>query len=470
MITSSEKVTIAEIVPVIQGKVISGNPEMVISSFSTDTRTLKKGDFFIPLKGEKYDGHRFITQAITGGALGTLVSEEYILANKNEKDSFLKDSFTVVEVKDTLDTLQKLALYYRKKFKPFVIAITGSNGKTTTKELLGSILRKFAPTLVNYANWNNQIGLSLTLLQLVPVYRYCVLEMGTNHPGEIAQLSRIAQPEMVIFTNIGKAHLEFLKTTQDVFKEKMSVLDYLPGDGEIIYNADDLLLGNLPSGFRKTGFGIDRKTDFQASGVREENGKNLFFLHFAERKIPVSLPILGRFNVYNALAAIAAASRKGVNLELIIPALENFTPLPGRMNIIRLSPGTVLVNDCYNANPDSMRAAINWFLAAYPEEEKILVLGDMLELGKKSKEEHFALGEMIASLPVKKVLLFGKEIQFLAEALKRNTQIETIIFADKNQLAEEIKKILKPKGAILFKASRAMQLEEVVRQLLTDDR
>lgn len=465
MITSLEKVTIAEIVPVIEGKVISGNPERVINNFSTDTRTLKQGDFFIPLKGEKYDGHQFISQAITCGALGTLITEEYISSNRNQEYSFPKDDFTVVEVEDTLDTLQKLALYYRKKFNPFVIAITGSNGKTTTKELLGSILQKFAPTLVNYANWNNQIGLPLTLLQLVPAHRYCVLEMGTNHPGEIAQLSRIAQPEMVIFTNIGKVHLEFFATTQGVFKEKMSVLDYLPGDGEVIYNADDLLLGNFPYRFRKTGFGINQKTDFQASGVREENGKNIFFLHFADRKIPVSLPILGKFNVYNAMAAIAASSRKGVNLEMIIPALENFTPLPGRMNIIRLSHGTVLVNDCYNANPDSMRASINWFLAAYPGEEKILVLGDMLELGKKSKEEHFALGEMIASIPVKKVLLYGKEIQFLAEALNKNTQIETSIFSDKNQLAKEIEKILKLGEAIFFKASRAMKLEEVIQKI-----
>ncbi len=465
MISSSDKVTIAEIVPVIKGKIVSGNPEQVISSFSTDTRTLKKGDFYLPLKGDKYDGHEFIAEAITGGASGTLVSDEYLALNKNAKVRFPEDGFTAVQVKDTLDTLQQIALYYRKRFNPAVIALTGSNGKTTTKELLGSILRESALTLVNYANWNNQIGLPLTLLQLVAAHRYCVLEMGTNHPGEIAQLAGIAQPGMVIFTNIGKAHLEFFGTLQGIFKEKTSVLDYLPADGEIIYNADDPLLANLPGGFRKTGFGIERKTDFQASGIREDNGKNIFFLHFDDKKIPVSMPVLGRFNVYNALAAIAAASRKGVEVGKVIPVLEKFTPLPGRMNIIRHAQGTVLVNDCYNANPDSMRASINWFLSAYPGEEKILVLGDMLELGKQSKEEHFALGEMVAALPVKKVLLYGKEIQFLAEALKKNSRIETVIFTDKNRLAGEIKEILKPTEAILFKASRAIKLEEVVNEI-----
>lgn len=459
------KVTISEILPAIKGKVISGNPEKTIDSFSTDTRALKKGDFFIPLKGEKYDGHQFIAQAITRGASGTFIAKK-----ETKKQSFLKDDLVVIEVEDTLDTLQNLALYYRKKFNPFVIVITGSNGKTTTKELLGNILNKFFPTLVNYASWNNQIGLPLTLLQLEPVHRYCVLEMGTNHPGEIASLSRIAQPQMVIFTNIGRTHLEFFGTTEGVFKEKISVLEFLPPDGEVIYNADDRLLGSFSFPFKKTGFGIEQKTDFQANEISEENGKTNFLLHYAKEKIPVSLPLLGKFNVYNTLAAIAASFSKNADLEKIIQTLESFTPLPGRMNVLRLSNGAILIDDTYNANPDSMRQALAWFFDTYSGEEKIIVLGDMLELGGVSEKEHYTLGEYIAHLPVEVILLYGKEILSLAKAIKDNSSKTVLLFEEKKKLTEKLRNYLKTKPVIFFKASRAMKLEEVVDTLIQTDK
>lgn len=463
VITSLGKVTVAEILQPTKGKIISGNPEQMITNFSTDTRTIKNGDFFIPLQGEKYDGHRFIQEAIKQGAGGTFIAK-----NKAERGILTQGFFTVIEVENTLDTLQNLAYYFRKKINPYVIAITGSNGKTTTKELLGNILRKSAPTLVSYANRNNQIGLSLTLLQLEPAHRYCVLEMGTNHPGEIAALSKIAQPEMVIFTNIGKTHLQFFGSVENVFKEKISVLNFLSSDGEVIYNADDQFFSNFVFSFKKTGYGIEKKTDFRASEMKEVNGKNQFFLHRGAGKVRVSLQISGKFNIYNALAATAAAWQKGVNLETIIRGLENFLPLPGRMNIIPLSKGTILIDDSYNANPSSMRQTINWFVSTYPDKEKILLLGDMLELGEESKKEHYALGEYIAALPVKIVFLYGEEIIFLAEALRKHSADQVFVFPEKKKLIEKIKDYLSPKTVILFKASRAMKLEEVVESLIRE--
>lgn len=465
MITSLGKVTIEEILPVIKGKIISGNPGQIITSFSTDTRTLKRGDFFIPLKGEKYDGHQFIPEAIAHGAYGTFVAK-----NKFNRQSLPKDNFVVIEIEDTLDALQTLALYYRKKFNPFLIAITGSNGKTTTKELLGNILKRFSPTLVNYANWNNQIGLPLTLLQLEPIHRYCVVEMGTNHPGEISQLSRIAQPEMVIFTNIGRTHLEFFGSIEGVFKEKISVLDFLPPGGEVVYNADDRLLVSYLFPFKKTTFSIEKKSDFQATEIKEENGKNEFFLNFVGEKNLVSLSLLGRFNVYNALAAAAASWRKGVNLETIIQGLENFTPLLGRMNVISLPNKTILVDDSYNANPDSMRMTLSWFFNTYPGKGKILVLGDMLELGEESEKEHYTLGEYIATLPVRTIFLYGEKILFLAKAIKEKSSQTVFVFQDKKKLVEKLKNYLRVKPVIFFKASRAMKLEEVVERLIQTDK
>lgn len=460
-----EKILVSEILTAVKSKLISGNPENYILGISTDSRTIKTGDFFIPLQGEKFDGHNFIPEAIAKGAIGTLVEKGKKISREK------KNNFIIVEVENTLEALQNIAHYNRKKFNPLVIAITGSNGKTTTKEMLGNILRQNAPTLVNYANWNNQIGLPLTLLQLKPEYRYCVLEMGTNHLGEIASLAKIAEPQIGIITNIGRTHLQFFKTVDKVLEEKTSLIKFLSSDGEIIYNADDPLLNNFSFPLRKTGFAIIKEeVPVRASTVKERSDGSDFFLHFNQEKKKIFLPLPGRFNVYNALSAAACAWRTNVDLETIIRQLETFSSLPQRMGISRLPIGTILLDDCYNANPDSMREAIDSFFKLFPDKEKILVLGDMLELGEKSKEEHFALGKYIALSPVESVFLYGKEILALAKGIRENNGAQEIyIFDEKNKLAEKLKNYLQPRKAIFFKASRLIKLEEVVENLIREN-
>jgi len=460
-----EKILVSELLTAVKGKLISGIPENYILNISTDSRTIKTGDFFLPLQGEKFDGHNFIPEAIVKGAVGTLVEKGRSIPQEK------KNNFMIIEVKNTLEALQNLARYIRKKFNPLVIAITGSNGKTTTKEMLGNILQKNAPTLVNYANWNNQIGLPLTLLQLKPEHRYCILEMGTNHPGEIASLAKIAEPQIGIITNIGKTHLQFFETVDRVLKEKTSLAKFLSSDGEIIYNADDPLLNKFPFSLRKTGFAIiEEGVSVRASRIKERSDGNDFFLHFNQEKEKIFLPLPGRFNVYNALSAAACAWRTNVDPETIIHQLETFSSLPQRMGIIRLPSGAVLLDDCYNANPDSMREAIDSFFKLFPDKEKILVLGDMLELGEKSKEEHYALGKYIALSAVESVFLYGKEILALAKGIRENNGTQEIyIFDEKNELTKKLGNYLQPGKAIFFKASRLMKLEEVVENLIREN-
>jgi len=459
-----EKVLVQEILTAVKGTLIKGNAGNFVNNISTDTRTLKEGDFFIPLKGEKYDGHNFLNEALNKKASGV------IIAKKNIKNSLSSVNNTIIiEVEDTLQALHDFIQYYRSKFNPLVIAITGSNGKTTTKEILGNILKQNAPTLVNFGNWNNQVGLPLTLLHLTSQHRYCVLEMGTNHLGEIANLSKIAQPNLAIITNISKTHLEFFGTVENVLKEKTSICKFLPSEGTLILNADDPLLSGISAPYKKIFFGIRNKLNVWATGIKENIKGYNFLLHLNGCKTKIHFPLYGFFNIYNALDAAACAQTISVNSETIAKVLANFTPLPSRMNVIHLSTDTILVDDCYNANPVSMREGIKSFMKLYPRKEKILVLGDMLELGEKSKQEHFELGKFIASLPVNTVFLYGREIRALARGIQENNSQQVFIFTDKNKLIKKLKYDLQPYKAIVYKASQLIQWDEVVNALIEMD-
>jgi UDP-N-acetylmuramoyl-tripeptide--D-alanyl-D-alanine ligase len=385
-------------------------------NISIDTRTIIPGDLFIPIKGPNHDGHDFIPEAVRKGA-------------------------AVLEVKDGLKALQDLAAYRRGKFKIPVIGVTGSVGKTTTKDMIAAILSQEMNTLKNEENYNNEIGVPLTLLKLTKKHKAAVIEMAMQGLGEIELLARIARPTVSVVTNIGEAHLEFLKTKKNVARAKAEIFKYQSKNDFAVINADDEHFEHLKANVRCSisnvlTFGILEKADISPNDL---NG--------------IELPIPGEHNIYNALTAIAVAKILKIKNASIVKGLESFRPSNNRMDVINRRDGVKIINDTYNANPQSMTAALK--LLSCLEGRKIAVMGDMLELGKKAKEAHRRIYKLSRDLKIDKVYTFGK-------LWPKSSAPES----NKKQLIKKLKKFFRPRDIILIKGSRGMKMEEVVEALV----
>ncbi|MCX5750891.1 MAG: UDP-N-acetylmuramoyl-tripeptide--D-alanyl-D-alanine ligase [Candidatus Saganbacteria bacterium] len=406
----------------------------VFKGISTDTRTIRPGDLFIALVGEKFDGHGFVAEAIKKGAAGAIISKSEILNSKQIQNSKVQ----IIKVKYTLKALQQLAKYHRNRFKIPVIGITGSSGKTTTKDMLASILSEAYPTLKNEENFNNEIGVPLTLLKLNKKHKAAVIEMAMQGHGEIAELVNIAHPTIAIVTNIGEAHLLQLKTQKNIAKAKAEILQ---GAKYAVLNADDEYFNFLKTyGLRVTShrlriitFRINRKADVSLKNLKG-----------------IKLPVPGKHNIYNALAAIAVAKILGLTKKQIKNGLEKFKPSSKRSQIIDLPNGIRIINDCYNANPSSMKAALE--LLGEQRGRKIAVLGEMLELGKAAKPAHNKILALTKKLKIDAVLTFGK-------GWKSS-------YPTKEKLTKKLKSMVTAGDTILIKGSRGTKMEEVVDQLI----
>lgn len=438
------------------GTAVHGNPW--IEGVSTDSRTVASGELFIALKGERFDGHEFVQAAIERGVAAVMVSRDW--AEKNAPVS------PALIVADTRLALGHLAAYWRAKFSIPLIGLTGSNGKTTVKEMSAAILRAQAraedydpelAVLATTGNLNNDIGLPLMLLKLHVTHRAAVLEMGMNHPGEIAYLTRLARPAVAVVNNAQRAHLAGLGGVAEVARAKGEIFEGLGERGTAVINADDPFCAywkELNAGRRVLTFGLDNPADVSATCRIKALGSALD-IRTPQGTVQALLRVPGLHNVRNALAAAAAALAVGVPLAAVGEGLSGFVGVKGRLQVHRAQGGATLIDDSYNANPDSVRAAID-VLAATPG-RKILVLGDMGEIGQQSGQFHDEIGGYAKSQGVDLLYALGEHSELAA----RNFGAGGRHFAEVDALVAALRPELDPQTAVLVKGSRFMRMERV---------
>lgn len=435
------------------GRLVHGEASDRVDAVSTDTRRLSAGEAFWALAGERVDAHSLLDADLAARAGGWVVETARLPAGAPRPAH-------LVAVPDTLKALQALAHHHRARFDVPVVAVAGSNGKTTTKEMLRSILSQVGPTCATPGNWNNQYGLPLSLLELTREHRYGVFELAACRRGEIAELARIARPTIGVLTNIGPDHLETFGSVETTFQTNSELVEHLPEDGVAVINADDPWLSALEPrlGSRALTYGAGPRCRVRIDGPDA--------LIVDRHRVQVKLRSFGAYSRYNAAAAAAAACALGIGPDVIRRGLEAHVPGMLRQETLAHPTGAALVLDAYNANPASMRASIEAFLAEFDGRPRTLVLGDMKELGSESRRFHRELGEWLGGLDLKAVLLAGPEMRAAADALARaKPGFRVEHGADGAALAGALKGRLAAADAVLFKASRAMRLEELARAL-----
>lgn len=435
---------------VLQGKL--NGADLEFNGVSTDTRTLQPGDLFVALIGPNFDGHHFIPDATAKKAAAILAQQP------------IKSTLPVLQVDDTLAALGQLATHHRQQFNIPVIGITGSCGKTTTRALTASILNGWKPTLFSESSFNNNIGVPLTLLRLRAQHHYAVIEMGANHFGEIAELTKIVKPNIAIITNAAAAHLEGFGSIAGVCKAKGEIFQGLPKDGIGILNADDAHFKDwqkMVAPHTLLSFGVTKPADVYAQQITTTaDGKPQFILVTPSGETSIQLPLIGRHNIANALAAAAAAYAAAIPLAAIKAGLESAAAVSKRLNIYQTPHGAEIIDDSYNANPLSVQAAIET-LAERPG-EKILVLGDMRELGENATELHHAIGEKALQSGIDHLYTYGELSAHATSAFGKQAQH----FTDQAVLITALKTKLAPKATFLVKGSKSMHMGRVVEALL----
>ncbi len=428
---------------------------------TTDTRAIRGGELFVALAGERHDAHDFVGDAVAAGAAGVVVARPVELP--------AADDVSVLRVADTLRALQDLAADLRRRVDPTVLAITGSNGKTTTKEMLAAVLAAAAgeaSVLKTSGNLNNLVGVPLTLLGLAGGERHAVIEMGMNAPGEIRRLTEIADPDVGLITNVGPAHLEGLGSIAGVARAKGELFAHMRPTGVAIVNAEDSHVAALGDAFAGRVVRFGEGGEVRAEGVRsDERGAAAFRLLVGTDGVEVALQIPGRHNVMNALAAAAAATAVGVAPAAIAAGLAAATPVGGRMRVVRLANGVTVVDDSYNANPASVAAALRSLVEA-PARRRIAVLGDMLELGAASAEQHRAVGRLAGTLGLAALYLHGNFAPETARGAADGMGPSAIhIAANHAAIADALRAETRDGDWVLVKGSRGQRMEEVVRLL-----
>jgi UDP-N-acetylmuramoyl-tripeptide--D-alanyl-D-alanine ligase len=436
---------------------------MEIKGVSIDSRTIREGELFVAIKGVRFDGHDFVPDVMRKGAWGAMV-DRTALENRSSRLGGLNN---ILPVKDPLTALQEIAAMHRRNFAVPFVGITGSNGKTTTKEMLACILKQKGPVLKNEGNLNNHIGVPLTLLKLTAAHTSAVVEMGMSAPGEIETLARFVSPDVGVITNIGPAHLEFLKSMDMVAQAKGELFDHLKPDGTAVLNADDLYFDILKKRFtgRVLSFGIDKRSDVRAVDIRQEKDFTNFTIESDDSRANVRLRAVGKYNVSNALASASAALAVGMSIDAVKNGLDDFMPIAMRSELKQVRGRTVFA-DCYNANPASMEAALMALISLKSGGKTIAVLGDMLELGTVAVDAHRAIGATATRLGVDLVITVGPLAKHVGEgAIDAGMPKARVLEAGSQaEAAALLKKLSRPGDIVLIKGSRSMKMEKILEE------
>lgn len=457
----------AQVLAATGGSVISKATEMNVAGIGIDSRTIGPDHLFVAIAGESHDGHRFVCDVLDRGVKGVMVAADQVAHIPLERIN--TDATVCVAVADTIQALGALARFNRRRGDLTVLAVTGSNGKTSTRMLMERVIAHKYATLGTTGNLNNHIGLPLTLFRLTPEHQTAIVELGMSHCGEIAYLGGICEPDVGVITNVGPAHLEQLGSLENVARAKAELLHAIRPGGTAVLNADDPRVAALAENLDRAVvfFGTTERAAVRAENIRLTETAAAFTLVVPSGRMDVTLATPARVMVSNALAAAAAGVVMGVPVELIQAGLESFTPPLGRMGLRPLGRDMLLVDDTYNANPASMAAAMEMLTRMHPHRRRIAILGEMLELGPESADLHRQIGRIAAETPMDRLYLTGHFAAAVADgAMDRSMAADRIFCGTKAAIIERLYQELQAGDLILVKGSRGMAMEAVVEAIV----
>ena len=463
---------IKDILKVTNGKLLVGDENLICENFSKDTRTIQNGEIYIGIKGEKFDGNQFWKQALDNGAEAVIIQNIEITADEKEKYS----NKSIIEVQDTLKALYEIAKYKRSLYDIPVIAVTGSVGKTSTKDVIASVVSTKFKTLKTEGNNNNNIGLPFTILKLKD-HEAMVIEMGMNHFGEISLLTNIAQPTLAVITNIGTSHIGNLGSRENILKAKLEILEGMKTPKVIINNDNDLLHKWYEENKNKIEihtFGIENKSELTAQNIKlqEESSEFVAISNSCENNesvkksssVEIRVPVGGEHFVYNALCATEVGNILGISDEQIQDGIANFELTKKRMDIKKLENGAIIINDAYNASYESMKVSLE-FLVKHTGTRKIAVLGDMFELGEYSEELHRNVGKEVAQNDIDILICAGENSKYIIDEAKKNKNLQIYFMNNNEQIVEKLTQELRSGDVVLVKASNGMKFFEICQKL-----
>ena len=466
-----KEIFVKDVTKICKGKILIGNEDEVLENFVKDTREVKKGDVYVGIKGENYDGNLLYEDAIKNGAKVCILQKQSV----NEKIDVEKINkeyphTTIILVDNTIKTLQELAKYKRSLYDIPVIGVTGSVGKTSTKDIIASVMSKKYNVLKTLGNYNNQIGLPLTILRLKD-HDAMVVEMGMSELGEISNLTKIAKPTVAVITNVGTAHIGILGSRENILKAKLEILDGLKENGTLVINNDNDMLNNWNNKnhsdkYNVITFGLENESDVMAKDVHISEDGSTYKMEIDNKKYNVNISVGGSHFVLNSLCAIAVGNLFDIDINDILDGIANFELTKRRMQIEKNKIGATIINDCYNANYDSMKAALD-YLGKISSRRKIAVLGDMLELGGFSKTLHEKVGKEVAKNKVDILITVGdlsKDIsrKAIEDGMDKNN---VYLFNNNDEAINLLNKIIEKGDAILIKASNGMNFQQIFEKI-----
>lgn len=452
-----EQMTGKEILKATGGSLLCGDPDFPIDHVSIDSRAMKGNDLFVPLIGEKVDAHRFISQAVENGAKAVLTSQ------RGSMDARVP----CIYVEDTKKALQSIGGFYRNRLTLPLVGITGSVGKTTTREMVAAALSARFRVFKTPGNYNSQVGLPITITEISQRDEIGVIELGMSEPGELTIIAQIAKLQMAVITNIGVAHIEQLGSRENICREKLTIQDGLMEGGTLFLNGDDEFLKHTRAkeGCKTIYYGTGENSDYRAEGIIMKEGYPSFAAVHGRERVMVRLPVMGSHNIGNAMVSLAVAREWGIPMEVAAKSLMEFTGFQGRQEIYHKA-GKTIIDDTYNASPVSMKAALE-VLEAMTGKRRIAVLADMKELGEDALRYHYEVGEYLACHAVEELVTYGELAKEISRAVKTLApEIKVREFMDKEKLTAYLKEEVKEGDCILLKGSNSMKLTEVAARFL----